>query len=175
MSDFVDYYVILGIPVHADAAKVRSRYRQLVKRHHPDMAKGDKVKATETFRLIKEAYEVLSDKDRRLRYDQERQQYMLARAMVDDQATRAGGREPDGGGPAWKRACRDNPELERICEHLAQLSPSLVREFREVLLHSNDFVHAAAIATRLKAGFLARYLDDEPQLLNFPEWIRERC
>jgi curved DNA-binding protein CbpA len=174
MKNFIDYYAILGIPATATAAKMRSRYRLLAKRHHPDTADGDKAAASEKFRLIKEAYELLGDADRRARYDHERRQHMRSGTTAENRATRSVGKEPGMAAQAWKRACRDNPDLERICDHLAQLSPSLVRDFREALLRSNDYVQATAIATKLKADFLTRYLDHAPQLLNFPDWLRKR-
>lgn len=63
-----DYYIILGIPRGETAAGIRSAYRELVKRHHPDLAGEEGVPQ---FHEIVEAYEVLSDPDRRKSYNHE--------------------------------------------------------------------------------------------------------
>jgi curved DNA-binding protein CbpA len=80
----VDHYLILGVPRTADPAVIRAAYVALAKRYHPDVAIGDSELAASNFRLIKEAYETLSDPDRRAIYDQKAQQAetMLARVVV---------------------------------------------------------------------------------------------
>ena len=64
--EFKDYYQILGVPRTADAKTLKSAYRRLARKHHPDVAKG---KDAERFKEIAEAYEVLSDPEKRRRYD----------------------------------------------------------------------------------------------------------
>src|SRR5262245_36182052 len=64
--EFKDYYRILGVERTADAKTIKSAYRRLARKHHPDVAKG---KDAERFKEIAEAYEVLSDPDKRRRYD----------------------------------------------------------------------------------------------------------
>jgi molecular chaperone DnaJ len=63
-----DYYDILGVPKNADEATLKKAYRKLALQHHPDRNPGDKA-AEEKFKEAAEAYEVLSDKDKRARYD----------------------------------------------------------------------------------------------------------
>lgn len=65
---FRDYYQTLGVGREADASAVRAAYRQLARKHHPDVNPGDKA-AEERFKEINEAYEVLSDADKRKMYD----------------------------------------------------------------------------------------------------------
>src|SRR5262247_1259459 len=64
--DFKDYYRTLGVDRKADDKTIKSAYRRLARKHHPDVAKG---KDAERFKEIAEAYEVLSDPDKRRRYD----------------------------------------------------------------------------------------------------------
>jgi hypothetical protein len=68
-----NFYQILGVGSSANAKQIRSAYRDLVKRHHPDLftTAGEKAAATEKLRLINEAYAVLGNVERRRRYDQE--------------------------------------------------------------------------------------------------------
>jgi molecular chaperone DnaJ len=65
--DFKDYYKILGVDRTADAKAIKSAYRRLARKYHPDVAKTKD--ATERFKEISEAYEVLSDPEKRQRYD----------------------------------------------------------------------------------------------------------
>lgn len=63
-----DYYEVLGVERTAGAAEVKSAYRKLAVRYHPDRNPGDTA-AEERFKEAAEAYEVLSDTDKRARYD----------------------------------------------------------------------------------------------------------
>ncbi|MDW8148258.1 MAG: J domain-containing protein [Roseiflexaceae bacterium] len=72
--DFKDYYAILGVPPDADEQTIKKAYRKLARQYHPDVNPGDK-KAEERFKEINEAYEALSDPERRRKYDQLREQY----------------------------------------------------------------------------------------------------
>jgi len=64
-----DYYETLGIPRNASEQEIKSAYRKLAIKHHPDKHQGDK-DAEEKFKEISEAYEVLSDPNKRATYDQ---------------------------------------------------------------------------------------------------------
>jgi len=66
---FKDYYDVLGVARTATEDDIRKAYRKLARKHHPDVNPGDK-SAEETFKDINEAYEVLSDPEKRKRYDQ---------------------------------------------------------------------------------------------------------
>jgi molecular chaperone DnaJ len=63
-----DYYEVLGVAREASAQELKSAYRKLALQHHPDRNPGDKV-AEDLFKEASEAYEVLSDGERRARYD----------------------------------------------------------------------------------------------------------
>ena len=64
---YKDYYEILGVSRDADTAAIKSAYRKLARKYHPDVNKTKE--AEEKFKDINEAYEVLSDKAKRQRYD----------------------------------------------------------------------------------------------------------
>lgn len=63
-----DYYNILGVSRNASEREVKKAFRRLARKHHPDVNPGDK-SAEAKFKKISEAYEVLSDKEKRQKYD----------------------------------------------------------------------------------------------------------
>lgn len=67
--DYKDYYKILGVERSASADDIRKSYRKLAMQHHPDRNPGNK-QAEEKFKEINEAYQALSDPQKRARYDQ---------------------------------------------------------------------------------------------------------
>lgn len=71
MSQIRDYYEILGVTKNASDADIKKAYRNLAREHHPDMVKdSDKEAAEKKFKEINEAYQVLSDTEKRKQYDQ---------------------------------------------------------------------------------------------------------
>ena len=64
-----DYYEVLGVPRRASLKDIRSAFRKLARKYHPDLNPGDKA-AEEKFKQIQEAYDVLSDAKKRQMYDQ---------------------------------------------------------------------------------------------------------
>lgn len=66
---YKDYYKVLGVEKTADTKAIKKAYRELARRHHPDTNPGDK-QAEERFKEISEAYEVLSDPEKRKKYDE---------------------------------------------------------------------------------------------------------
>ena len=69
MADKRDYYEVLGVKKDASADEIKKAYRTLAKKYHPDMNPGDK-EAEVKFKEANEAYDVLSDADKRAKYDQ---------------------------------------------------------------------------------------------------------
>src|SRR2546427_8352221 len=67
MATATDYYGLLGLPRNATEEQIRSAYRKLARQYHPDVNKD--AGSAEKFKQITEAYEVLSDAERRQRYD----------------------------------------------------------------------------------------------------------
>jgi curved DNA-binding protein len=66
--EFKDYYKALGVEPTASEAEIKTAYRRLARKYHPDVSK--EAGAEERFKAVNEAYEVLKDKDKRTKYDQ---------------------------------------------------------------------------------------------------------
>lgn len=87
-----DYYQTLGVSRSADEKEIKKAYRKLAQQYHPDKNPGDKA-AEQRFKEINEAYTVLSDSDKRSKYDRFGAQW--------EQYARAGGRPEDFDWGSW--------------------------------------------------------------------------
>ena len=88
-----DYYEALGVPRSADEKEIRSAFRKLARQYHPDLNPGDEA-AERKFKEINEANEVLSDSDKRAKYDRYGDNWMHA----DRIEAQGGASSPFGGG-----------------------------------------------------------------------------
>lgn len=66
--EFQDYYATLGVSRDASAAEIKKAFRSMARKYHPDVAKDKRI-AEEKFKQVNEAYEVLSDPEKRKKYD----------------------------------------------------------------------------------------------------------
>ncbi|MGB5315006.1 MAG: J domain-containing protein [Robiginitalea sp.] len=78
--NFIDYYKVLGIPAKATAKEIKTAYRKLARKYHPDLNPNDS-EAELKFKQVNEAHEVLSDPEKRKKYDQYGKDWMHAEAF----------------------------------------------------------------------------------------------
>jgi len=107
---YKDYYKTLGVERGAAEKEIKSAYRKLARKYHPDVNPGDK-SSEEKFKEVSEAYEVLSDKEKRAKYDQYGQYW---------EQVGAGG--PAGPGPGWDSFTFDFGGYGGESEHRADFS-----------------------------------------------------
>ena len=94
--EYRDYYEILGVPRSATQAEIKKAFRKLAREHHPDKKPGDKT-AEARFKAVNEANAVLSDPDKRKKYDRLGKDWeAYSRAGVDPDAANPGGGRPFG-------------------------------------------------------------------------------
>ncbi len=91
MANKKDYYDVLGVSRNVDEAELKKAYRRYAMKYHPDRNQGD-VKAEDKFKEAKEAYDVLSNSQKRAAYDQ------FGHAGVDNSAAGHGGFSGAGAG-----------------------------------------------------------------------------
>ena len=90
-----NYYKILGVPKNATEKDIRQAYRKLARTHHPDVNPGNAA-AEEKFKKINEAYSVISDADKRKKYDLYGDNWAHADQMGEAQyQARTSNRRPD--------------------------------------------------------------------------------
>ncbi len=97
-----DFYTVLGVKRDASEKEVRSAYRKLARKHHPDVNPGDKA-AEATFKGINNAYEVLSDADKRRKYDKHGDQWEHADQIEEMQRSRGRARSSGGAGGGFQQ------------------------------------------------------------------------
>jgi DnaJ-class molecular chaperone len=100
-----DYYATLGVPKGASQKDIRQAYRRLARQHHPDVNPGDTASEA-LFKEVNAAYEVLSDKEKRKKYDKYGDQWQYADQIEEMQRQSGGARTyrfgGDGGGVRYE-------------------------------------------------------------------------
>ena len=69
MAEYIDYYKVLGLDKNASTEDIKKAYRKLARKYHPDL-NPDNAEAKKKFQQINEANEVLTDPEKRKKYDQ---------------------------------------------------------------------------------------------------------
>lgn len=87
--EYIDYYKILGVSKDATEKEIRNAYRKLARKYHPDLNPNDET-AKAKFQQINEAHEVLSDPEKRKKYDQYGKDWKHAEAFESARASRGG-------------------------------------------------------------------------------------
>jgi len=119
-----NYYEILGVPRNATFAQIKRRYKQLVRKYHPDVADTDKATAHRLFIQIREAYEVLSDPSRRRAYD----------ATLDKQTAPIGSQRSPGTSQSSNTSSAYKSPSSRVAQHIRDAQWAFIqRRFQEAI------------------------------------------
>lgn len=98
MADFIDYYKTLNVPKDADEKAIKKAFRKLARKYHPDLNEGN-AEAEKKFKAVNEANAVLSDPEKRTKYDKYGKDWEHAEAF--EAAGGRGGGNPFGGGQRY--------------------------------------------------------------------------
>ena len=100
---FHDYYEVMGVPRTATADEIKTAYRKLARKHHPDLQPADKrAAASERFKEIGEAYDVLGDPEKRRKYDALGAGWKNGQDFTPPPGTTASGGQAHGEAGAWE-------------------------------------------------------------------------
>ncbi|HEY8955124.1 J domain-containing protein [Chitinophaga sp.] len=138
--DYVDYYKLLGVEKNATADEIKTAYRKLARQHHPDLNPNDP-EAGKRFQAINEANEVLSDPEKRKKYDQygndwkHAEQFEQAKRQQQTSGAYTGG-NPFGGGFAY------NGDDENYSDFFESIFGNRRRTQRESRFKGQD-IHAS--------------------------------
>ncbi|HEY6541242.1 MAG TPA: DnaJ C-terminal domain-containing protein [Ktedonobacteraceae bacterium] len=143
--DYKDYYKILGVSKNASEKEIRSAYRKLARKYHPDVNPGDKA-AEDKFKEINEANEVLSDPEKRKKYDELSAYYQQYGRMPGAGAGGTGG--PGGGRYEYHTI---NPEdFENLFGGQSPFSDFFEQFFGSSFAGSSDFPNMGGTTGRTR-------------------------
>lgn len=160
--EYRDYYETLGVPRAASQAEIKKAFRKLAREHHPDKKPGDKA-AEKRFKDANEANAVLSDPEKRQKYDQLGANWeAFTRAGAGGAGGARGGRDPFGpGGPFSGFASAGSPGRGVRYEFRTSGDPGAFSDFFEVFFGSGGgFGTPAGSAGRTSARAQAGSIDD---------------
>ena len=156
-----DYYAILGLDSSASIDVIKAVYRALAKKYHPDTFKGDKKKGERLFKLINEAYGILSDDNKRREYDNSRvrsqrnaSDYEYSDYDDETEEDKFYDRDLE---EDWKIAVNVYPEIEDRRLELHSLNNNLAISYVNHILQTKDFRNARIISRRFSDKFLSTY------------------
>jgi curved DNA-binding protein CbpA len=164
-----DLYSVLGVLPDAEDVVIRSAYRALAQRYHPDKSGDNSGYAKERMTSINRAYEVLGDPVKRSAYNKRQESvkqgnYSVAYTDEYDSAFSNAFSEKE---DKWNLACKVYEDLDKIRCQLQKISPSLAYSYVVILLEGKNFSSRRNIAIKMEKEFLKRYFGDNKHLIRY--------
>ncbi len=164
-----DFYAVLGVLPTAENVVIRAAYKALAQRYHPDKYQGTKVEAEALMKELNAAYSVLSDPEKRRRYDEAQKSssdrsYENEADSSDDGALDEAMSEQE---ENWEVACKFYPDLNDIYRKLKKVNTTLASMFKVYLLEFKTYQERVQIALHMETLFLQRYFGSDPAILAF--------
>lgn len=162
-----DYYATLGVLPTAEDIVIRAAYKALAQRYHPDRNAGVKEETHRRMAEINEAYEVLSNLERRKEYDKSRGTNTQS---GDSYFGETSGDTPPKFDPLendWRVAVKYYADLAELEQRLSRISWRLAYSFRAYLLEAKAFDRRTQVAETLQQKFLETYFGTNKEILDF--------
>ena len=156
-----DYYKTLGVLDDVEDIVIRAAYKALAQKYHPDKWQGDSNEASRIMSEINEAYEVLSNPDKRASFDAARDKSEY-RENGNNQNDLLDSIEAD-----WNKVLEYFPKLKSIALNLSKISKQLEFTFKVILLDSKSFDKSNEIAQKLEQDYLEKYFGENKEVLKF--------
>lgn len=164
-----DYYAILGVHPSAEEAVISAAYRALAKLYHPDLYKGGD--AADRMAKINEAYETLSDKEKRKEYDATRSNNLPEDDPIFDNTEY---NDEEFFGEDWSLAMEYYPEAAKEAKELAKISTKLAFAYKAYLIDTKSFNKHKAVFWRFRREFLSSYFGKNAELQLFARRLIEK-
>ena len=164
-----DYYAILGVHPSAEEAVISAAYRALAKLYHPDLYKGSD--AADRMAKINEAYETLSDKEKRKEYDATRSNSLPEADPIFDNTDY---NDEEFFGEDWSLAMEYYPEAAKEAKELAKISSKLAFAYKAYLIDTKSFNEHKAVFERFRREFLSSYFGKNAELRLFARRLIEK-
>lgn len=161
------YYDILGVLPTAPKEVIKAAYRTLISIYHPDKYDGDKSYAHQRTAEINQAYDVLSDPEKRSSYDEDLKRSGDSNYFENSDESSEKVAERESIEKAWERATEYIESLDLHVNALTILSPSLAFLFKAFLLDSKRFNDASVIAETMKVDFLGTYFGEDADIQKY--------
>ena len=164
-----DYYAILGVHPSAEEAVISAAYRALAKLYHPDLYKG--ADAADRMAKINEAYETLSDEEKRKEYDSSRSNNLPEDDPIFDSTEY---NDEEFFGEDWSLAMEYYPEAAKEAKELAKISSKLAFAYKAYLIDTKSFNEHKAVFERFRREFLSSYFGKNAELRLFARRLIEK-
>ena len=164
-----DYYAILGVHPSAEEAVISAAYRALAKLYHPDLYKGSD--AADRMAKINEAYETLSDEEKRKEYDSSRSNNLPEDDPIFDSTEY---NDEEFFGEDWSLAMEYYPEAAKEAKELAKISSKLAFAYKAYLIDTKSFNEHKAVFERFRREFLSSYFGKNAELRLFARRLIEK-
>ena len=161
----MDYYKVLGLIPGAESVVIKAAYRALTKIYHPDKNKDKN--AEDRIREINAAYDILSDPDKKLKYDKE-----IENDHNNANESNFNTKAPFNTDPLeedWKIATDFHPDLLEQFNILAKISWRLAFAFKVQLLDNQKYKNANKIGKQMMHDYLSKYFGNNHEILKFAE------
>jgi hypothetical protein len=169
-ENFHDFYALLGVAYEATLGEIKTAYRSMAKRYHPDLNPDDQTESAARFRLITQAYEVLIDPTKRSAYNKEWQNFR--NFEEPDVANEYFGQVSQ---KDWEFACRYFPALIKSAERLSKISSMIELKWRNLIFFEKAFDRAEQLANAAEEAYLAQFVgQSEPLRMVFRDALLTR-